>query len=346
MIYKLLIKPVFFLFDPESVHNFALKFLSATGFLTPFYRLLFSYSSESGRQILLKDGRCFKNPVGLAAGFDKNGIAIRFWEAIGFSHIEVGTVTPFAQSGSERPRIFRLKKDEALINRLGFNNKGADEVKKNILEAKKLTGKDFIIGVNIGKNKDTPNEKAFEDYKKCFEMLFDCADYFTLNISSPNTPGLRELQSEKYLEELLKELQILNTKISKEKGVPAKDIFLKISPDISHEQAEVIFETVCRNELTGIIATNTTISRNYDMQDINQQGGLSGKPLKKLSNEILSVFNELKKKNNINIILIGVGGIFSKDDIEEKRKCGAELMQVYTGLIYKGPSILKNLLDK
>lgn len=345
MIYRHLIKPVLFLFDPESVHNFALKAVSLSSFLTPFYKTLFRSKSGNVTNIRLKDSRIFKNPIGLAAGFDKNGIAIRFWESVGFSHIEVGTVTPLAQGGNERPRIFRLKRDEAMINRLGFNNKGALNVRDNIIKAKMFTGKDFIIGVNIGKNKETPNENAAEDYKKCFELLYDCADYFTLNISSPNTPGLRELQNEKYLDELLKELKNLNDKLSSEKRIPLKDIFVKISPDISVEEAEVIFKTACKYKLTGIIATNTTISRNYNMQDINQAGGLSGKPLKKLSNHILSLLSEMKKNAGSNIILIGVGGIFSGSDIEHKRKCGAELMQIYTGMIYEGPALVKKLLN-
>lgn len=342
--YKVLIKPVLFLFDPESVHNFILIFISKTNFLIPVYRLFFKINSGKSTELSLKDGRKFKNQYGLAAGFDKNGISIRFWEAIGFSHIEVGTVTPLSQTGNEKPRIFRLKKENALINRLGFNNSGAEKVKINIHNVKKHTGKDFIIGVNIGRNKNTDNENAVEDYKKCFEILFDCADYFTLNVSSPNTPDLRMLQEAENLEVLLKDLNELNKKISEGKNIQPKDIFLKISPDITKHQAENIFELACKYELTGIIATNTTISRNYIMQDINEQGGLSGKPLKKLSNEILSLFNDMKIKAKSKIILIGVGGILSREDAAIKKSCGADLIQVYTGLIYEGPSLIKKLL--
>ena len=343
MIYKLLIKPIFFLFDPESAHNFTLKFLSVSSFLFPIFRIIFS-SPNKKANLILQNKKFFKNHIGLAAVFDKNGIAIRFWEAIGFSHAEIGTVTPKPQSGNKKPRIFRLKKDEALINRLGFNNHGAIVVRKNILKAKERTGKDFIIGVNIGKNSYTPNEKAFEDYKKCFEVLFDCADYFTVNISSPNTVGLRDLQSEEYLEELLKELNDLNKILSEKSNTPLKDIFLKISPDISKEQAGSIFHLVCKYNFRGIIATNTTLSRNNIIDSIKEPGGLSGKPLKNLSTEILSEFDHLKKKFNSSIILIGVGGIFSREDVTDKMNCGAGLVQIYTGMIYEGPGLIKKLL--
>ncbi|MEZ4689666.1 MAG: quinone-dependent dihydroorotate dehydrogenase [Ignavibacteria bacterium] len=237
MFYKIFIRSILFLFDAESIHNFTLNFFSKATFLYPILKLIFSPESDSVAEL---KGLKFKNRLGLAAGFDKNGIAIRFWEALGFSHLEVGTVTPLPQPGNPKPRIFRLKEDEAIINRLGFNNKGAEEVRRNILEARKLTGKDFVIGVNIGKNKNTPIKEAVNDYKKCFEKLFDVADYFTINISSPNTEGLRLLQEEEYLDELLSEIKDLNDLISRSNSEQPKSVFLKIAPDLTPDMTGLI----------------------------------------------------------------------------------------------------------
>lgn len=316
--------------------------MSKAVFLYPIFNRI--YSPRNRSEIVIKNVT-FKNSLGLAAGFDKNGIALRFWEAIGFSHAEVGTVTPHPQPGNDKPRIFRLKKDEALINRLGFNNKGADEIRNNILEAKKLTKKDFMIGVNIGKNKATPIKDAVNDYRICFEKLFDAADYYTINISSPNTEGLRLLQEEVHLDKLLAEIQILNIEISKSKSSSLKCIFLKIAPDITDEMTEMIYNISIKNNITGIIATNTTVQRIKLNTVINEQGGLSGKPLKPMSDKILKKLNILNIKNNNALILIGVGGIFSRKDYEDKINSGALLAQVYTGFIYEGPSILKKILS-
>ncbi|HMS35341.1 MAG TPA: quinone-dependent dihydroorotate dehydrogenase [Ignavibacteria bacterium] len=342
MLYKIFIRPFFFIFDAESVHNFVLKFLSEAVFLYPLFRRIYSPGKSS--EVCINEIK-FKNKLGLAAGFDKNGIAIRFWESIGFSHMEVGTVTPLPQTGNDRPRIFRLKKDEALINRLGFNNKGADEIRDNILEAKKLTGKDFVIGVNIGKNKATPVRDAVNDYRICFEKLYDAADYFTVNISSPNTEGLRLLQEEMHLDKLLSEIQKLNIEISKSKSSSLKCIFLKIAPDITEEMAEMIYNVSVENNITGIIATNTTVQKIKLKTVINEQGGLSGKPLKQMSDNILKKLNIMNSKNKNALILIGVGGVFSRSDFEDKINSGAFLVQIYTGFIYEGPSILKNILS-
>lgn len=330
------------MFDAESVHNFVLKFLSEAVFLYPLFKRI--YSPRKISEVFINEIK-FKNKLGLAAGFDKNGIAIRFWESIGFSHMEVGTVTPLPQTGNDRPRIFRLKNDEALINRLGFNNKGADEIRYNILEAKKLTGKDFVIGVNIGKNKATPVKDAVIDYRICFEKLYDAADYFTINISSPNTEGLRLLQEEQHLDKLLSEIQKLNIEISKSKSSSLKCIFLKIAPDITEEMAEMIYNVSVNNNITGIIATNTTVQRIKLKTAINEQGGLSGKPLKQMSDNILKKLNVLNSKNNNALILIGVGGVFSRSDFEDKINSGALLVQIYTGFIYEGPSVLRNILS-
>ena len=342
MIYKLIIKPVLFLFDPESVHNFVLNFFSKFRFLYPF--LKFIYSPKIKNEITLNNLK-FKNCIGLAAGFDKNGIALGLWSCLGFSHVEIGTVTPLPQPGNDKPRIFRLKKDYALINRLGFNNHGADVVRKNILEGRKLTGKDFIIGVNIGKNKDTQIIDAVSDYKICFEKLFDAADYFTLNISSPNTEGLRKLHEENYLNELLSELQQLNKNLSDSAGMSLKPVFLKIAPDLNIEMIQTVYKTAVNNNITGIIATNTTVERPGLKSDINENGGLSGMPLKKMSDKVLKKLFELNEKNpDKKLILIGCGGIFSREDLLFKQKYGASLIQIYTGFIYEGPGILKKLL--
>lgn len=305
---------------------------------------MYFFHPENCQEFEIK-GLKFKNRLGLAAGFDKNGIAVRFWEALGFSHIEVGTVTPLPQTGNPKPRIFRLQKDEAIINRLGFNNLGADEVRNNILKFRGLIGEDFIIGVNIGKNKDTPVKDALNDYKLCFEKLYDVADYFTINISSPNTEGLRLLQEEQYLDELLLTLKNLNESISLSKGNKLKCIFLKIAPDLSPEMAGIIYNLVLKNKITGIIATNTTVKRVNLKSGINEQGGLSGKPLKKMSDEVLKDLNLLNNENSGNsLCLIGVGGVFSNSDYEDKIKNGASLVQIYTGLIYEGPSVIKKIL--
>lgn len=343
MFYKIFIRPVLFLYDPEYIHDIILGFVSKFTILYPLFRIL--YSPENKNPVFISDLK-FKNKLGLAAGFDKNGIALRFWEALGFSHIEVGTVTPLPQPGNDKPRIFRLKKENALINRLGFNNNGADEVRNNIIEAKKFTGKDFLVGINIGKNKDTSIQNALEDYKICFEKLFDEADYFTLNISSPNTEGLRLLHEEQYLDTLLSELQKLNNQISKSKSSETKCIFLKIAPDINSELTESVYRTAVKNKISGIIATNTTVQRPKMKLHHNEQGGLSGKPLKAMSDKVLKKLNELNSSNYTNhLVLIGAGGVFSKKDFENKIKNGASLVQIYTGFIYEGPSLIKKLLN-
>ena len=343
MFYKILIRPLLFLFDPEEVHDFILKFVSKYKFLYPLFKFLYFPSKNLP---LLISNLEFKNKIGLAAGFDKNGIAIKFWETIGFSHVEVGTVTPLPQSGNTKPRIFRLKKDNALINRLGFNNKGADVIRKNILEARKTSGKDFIIGVNIGKNKDTSIKDAFSDYEICFEKLYDAADYFTINISSPNTEGLRILHEEMYLDNLLGGIQKLNADISKLNSSALKCIFLKIAPDLNHEMTESVYNLAVKNKLRGIIATNTTVQRPKLKSVIDEQGGLSGKPLKSMSEKVLKKLNELNKKNSADpLILIGVGGVFSKKDFDDKIKFGASFVQLYTGFIYEGPGIIKKILN-
>ncbi len=291
------------------------------------------------------NGLKFRNPLGLAAGLDKDGEAIRFWDAAGFSHIEVGTVTPKLQPGNKKPRLFRLVKDKAIINRMGFNNKGADELCEKIIKAKKKINNDFIIGVNIGKNKTTPLETAADDYKICLEKLYDYANYFTINISSPNTEGLRELQGEKYLDDLLFQISNKNSELAKVKNTNAKTIFLKIAPDLSETEIEQIYNLVVKHKIAGIIATNTTISRTELPEQPSEEGGLSGKPLKAKSNLVLKKLNELNLKNkNSRINLIGCGGVFDNADCNDKLKSGADLVQIYTGFIYEGLNIIKKIL--
>lgn len=330
--------------DPESAHNCVLNLFSKVRILYPLLKIL--YSPEYN--ISVKIGELtFRNNLGLAAGFDKNGIALKLWDSLGFSHVEVGTVTPLPQPGNPKPRMFRLKKDLAVINRLGFNNKGADQIRENILNAKKTLNNDFVIGINIGKNKDTPIENSISDYKICFEKLYDVADYFTLNISSPNTEKLRTLHDSGNLSELLLQIQTLNRELSQKFKKNIKPVFLKISPDINNENAVSVYKNAVAHNLTGIIATNTTVSRKGLREEINETGGLSGKPVKILSDEILNIFNELNINNlGHKLILIGCGGIFDSSDVKDKIKKGAALVQIYTGFIYEGPSIIKKILNK
>ena len=342
MFYKNIIRPILFIFNPETVHDFVMFLVSRFTFIYPFIRLI--YFPAKNNPVII-NGIKFRNSLGLAAGLDKNGTAIRFWDAAGFSHIEVGTVTPKTQSGNPKPRLFRLIKDKAIINRMGFNNNGADELRKNILKAKKKIKQDFVIGVNIGKNKTTPLKNAATDYKFCLEKLYDTADFFTVNISSPNTEGLRELQGEKYLDELLYEISGKNRELANSKNINPKVIFLKIAPDLSDKEIEQIYYLVVKYKISGIVATNTTISREGLNTETKEEGGMSGKPLKEMSNAVLKKLNALNLKNqNTRISLIGIGGIFSNQDYIDKLSSGAELVQIYTSFIYEGPAIVKKIL--
>lgn len=337
MIYKNLVRPILFNFDPEKVHNFTINMLSSEGF-DNLIKPIFSYENE---KLEVKVGNLtFRNPVGLAAGMDKNCTAIESWDAIGFGFAEVGTVTPFQQEGNPKPRMFRLPEQKAIINRLGFNNCGADQFLKNIRETKHKVSHDFIVGVNIGKNKRTELDDAFQDYKFSFEKLYEEADYFTINVSSPNTEGLRQLQQKKYLGEILKELQDLNKELDEIYPSGAKDIFLKIAPDLTETELDGIIEISIENNLTGIIATNTTISRETLPPGTYETGGLSGKPLEPIAN---SVIKFIKQKAGDKLAVIACGGIMTPDDAKEKLDLGASLVQVYTGLVYEGPGLVKKI---
>ncbi|MCU0372512.1 MAG: quinone-dependent dihydroorotate dehydrogenase [Ignavibacteria bacterium] len=340
MVYRL-VRSILFLFNPEIVHNLVFGILKLFKWAFPLLRPFFSFNEVSNEFTI--NGLKFRNRLGVAAGLDKDGEVIEFWDAAGFSHVEVGTVTPLPQPGNPKPRLFRLVKDEGIINRMGFNNNGAEALKKNINKAKKKIRKDFIIGVNIGKNKDTPLEKASEDYTKCLETLYEEADYFTVNISSPNTEGLRTLQEEESLNTLLFEIIMKRNEIVKDKKLPEKNIFLKIAPDLNEEEIRKIYETAVNYGLNGIIATNTTITRDNLKTVIEETGGLSGKPVKQMSDSVLKSVSALNQ-NREDFILIGAGGVFGKSDYKDKMISGADLVQVYTGIIYEGFGITRKIL--
>ena len=336
MVYKFIIRPFLFLFDPEKVHHFTFSFLK-TVFKFPLIKRIVKQYYLVDNQSLKKElfGLEFKNPIGLAAGFDKNAKLIDELASFGFGFIEIGTVTPKPQKGNPKKRLFRLQKDKAIINRMGFNNDGVEV----IVERLKKVNSDIIIGGNIGKNKITPNEKAVDDYVICFQKLFDYVHYFVVNVSSPNTPNLRELQDKKPLSKILNSLQEINAE--KEKRKP---ILLKIAPDLSKEQLQDIIDIVKETKIDGIIATNTTISRNNLISKAKDEtGGLSGKPVKERSTEVIRFLNN---KSNHDFPIIGVGGIFTANDAIEKREAGADLIQVFTGFIYEGPKMIKNILKK
>jgi len=330
--YKLLIRPIFFIFNPEFIHNISLSLVNFLYFI-PGIKLISKkiFCFEDDKLSFELENIKFKNKIGLAAGFDKNGKYLDVLETFGFGHVEVGTVTPKPQLGNEKPRLFRLSDDRALLNRMGFNNDGVEAVIKRL---KKYKGK-MVIGANIGKNKKTSNDKAVDDYLFCFKKLRDYVDYFTINISYPNTPDLRELQSKSNLNILISQIQSENRKKSK---IP---VFIKIAPDLDLGEVKDIIKVCENHEINGIIATNTTISRdNIKNKKINQMGdgGISGKPISGKSDKIISY---IKKSSRLKII--GVGGVFDINDFHNKIDSGADLVQVYTGWIYEGPGMIKRI---
>jgi len=334
-----LIKPIFFKFDPEKVHHFVVKRLNWFHDHFPLGKTILRSSFDVHIKGLEREvfGIRFKNPVGLAAGFDKNGEYIEALSHLGFGFIEVGTVTPLPQPGNDLPRMFRLTEDSAIINRMGFNNKGVDILAER-LRALKVKDASIVIGGNIGKNKNTPNEEATSDYVKCFDRLFDVVDYFVVNVSSPNTPGLRALQEKGPLTELLNTLQQRNNKNN-----ISRPILLKIAPDLTNEQLDDIIDIVKETGIAGVIATNTTISREglYTSAELaNETGGLSGKPLTLRSTEVIRY---LADQSGRAFPIIGVGGIHSAQDAKDKLEAGASLVQLYTGFIYEGPGLIKRI---
>jgi len=329
--YKL-VRSLLFLFDAEFIHEISTKLIKLYNYI-PFVSKLLRKNYLISDKLLEKEvfGIKFPNPVGLAAGFDKNASFYNDFRNFGFGFIEIGTVTPLAQEGNPKKRIFRLSKDKALINRLGFNNYGIRRIKKNLDKKRNI-----IVGANIGKNSFTKNEEAYKDYLKCYNELYPYADYFAINISSPNTKGLREFHDKSLLEPLIEKITSLNFR----KPNP-KPILLKISPDLSFNELDQIIEIVLDYKIDGIIATNTSISREgLISKNKDEAGGVSGKPINKRSNEIISY---ISKKSNKAFPIIGVGGIMSASDAVEKIKSGADLVQLYTGFIYKGPSLIKKI---
>lgn len=326
--------------SPEKAHHFTVRMMHLT-LSIPGMKSLWNKMYRVNDDRLKKElfGLTFDNPVGLAAGFDKNASMYNDLAYCGFGFIEIGTVTPLAQPGNPQPRLFRLKKDEAIINRMGFNNEGVDQAVENLKKRKT----NLIIGGNIGKNKVTPNKEATNDYVKSFNALYDYVDYFVVNVSSPNTPNLRALQDKEPLTELLSTLKKLNKTKPKE-----KPILLKIAPDLTNEQLDDIIDIVATTKIEGVIATNTTISREglkTDQQKVESigAGGLSGKPVKQRSTEVIAY---LADKSNKAFPIIGVGGIHSAEDAIEKLNAGADLVQVYTGFIYEGPKLVRDINKK
>jgi dihydroorotate dehydrogenase len=345
--YKTL-RSIFFLFPPEWTHYFSMNCFKVLCFLKPIRKLLALIFTPHDSHLTTNFlDLQFRNPVGLGAGFDKNAIYLKELETLGFGFVEVGTVTPLAQPGNPKPRVFRLPKDKALINRMGFNNDGAKIVAERLRKWKErqlATGNwqsrsRLIIGGNIGKNKNTPNEEAWKDYAACFNELHPYVDYFVVNVSSPNTPGLRELQDKESLKKILLHLLMINNGKAN-----SKPVLLKIAPDLTYRQIDDVIDLALEIKLDGIVATNTTINRQDLIHEFgvgNQEsGGLSGSPLKKRSSEIIRYIHQ---KANGQIPIIASGGIFTSADAKEKLDAGASLVQVWTGFIYEGPAIVKHI---
>jgi dihydroorotate dehydrogenase len=339
------LRKLLFLFPAEGIHYFSMNSLK-TACSNTFTKKIIEKTFQYNHQSLQKNifGLTFKNPVGLGAGFDKNALYLNELEGLGFGFIEIGTVTPKPQTGNNKPRLFRLPKDRALINRMGFNNDGVDVIKTRlehwITQNPKQKTQNFIVGGNIGKNKVTSNEDAWKDYETCFKKLFDCVDYFVVNVSSPNTPGLRALQEKESLKKILTQVQNINYGYLKQ-----KPLLLKIAPDLNDAQLDDIIDLAFETKLSGLVVTNTTVTRNNlcaskkEIEEIGA-GGLSGKPLRSLSTEVLRY---ITKNSDNEIPVIASGGIFTAMDAFEKFDAGASLLQIWTGFIYEGPSIIKKI---
>ncbi|PWW39165.1 dihydroorotate oxidase A [Idiomarina loihiensis] len=329
-----LIKPLLFRQDPEKTHELMLRILSKWH-RTPLS--LFWKQNVASKPVRVM-GIDFPNPVGLAAGLDKNAECIDAFSQMGFGFIEVGTVTPVAQPGNDKPRLFRLTEDEAIINRMGFNNHGVDELVENV----KASSYKGVLGINIGKNKNTPEEQAINDYLVCLNKVYPYASYVTINISSPNTPGLRNLQHGSSLDGLLSSLKEAQLTLAKEhdRYVP---LVVKIAPDLEDSEIEVMAQSLLKNEMDGVIATNTTLSRDgLHSRQAGEAGGLSGKPLQDKSTRVIELLCKTLQRK---IPVIGVGGIDSANSAEVKIKAGASLVQIYTGFIYQGPGLIRSIVS-
>jgi dihydroorotate dehydrogenase len=330
--YERFIRPLLFSLDPERAHRFTIELLRGASHFDLALRVLRFFQPPSKPQTLF--GLTFPNPIGLAAGLDKNGVALPAWAALGFGFIEIGTVTAKAQPGNPKPRIFRLPGQQALINRLGFNNDGADAIAERLGRLRRSGRWPAVpVGINIGKSRATPLEQATDDYLYSFRLLRDFADYIALNVSSPNTPGLRELQEPQRLSELL-------DAVGNEPGTAAKPVLVKIAPDLSPTELEVIIATCEQNNVAGIIATNTTLDHSSIPRELDEEGGLSGAPLREKSTALV---REIVGKSAIPVI--SSGGIFNAESAREKFQAGAELVQLYTGFIYRGPRLLREIME-
>jgi dihydroorotate dehydrogenase, subfamily 2 len=336
------IRNLLFCFPAEPVHHFSMNMMKL-GCQAGFVKKLVTAGCRPATSNLAREvfGLQFDNPIGLAAGFDKNARYLNELEALGFGFVEIGTVTPRPQAGNETPRLFRLPKDRALINRMGFNNDGVSAVAKRLKDWKEKRSS-LIIGGNIGKNKVTPNEEAYKDYEICFRELFDWVDYFVVNVSSPNTPGLRELQEKDSLRKILSHLQTINRQQNK-----PKPLLLKIAPDLTWNQIDDVIELALEIKLDGLVAANTTISREQlktspEVLKTIGAGGLSGAPVRERATEVVRYIAQNTQQQ---IPIIASGGVFTAADAREKLEAGASLVQVYTGFIYEGPSIVKKICD-
>jgi dihydroorotate dehydrogenase len=335
-----LLKPWLFKLDPEHIHDLTMSGLAFTSHHPGLLRILQTLCTIQDQRLETHAfGLTFPNPIGLAAGMDKNARAIPSWGAMGFGFVEIGSITAQAQPGNPKPRLFRLPDDEAIINRMGFNNDGAEVVAARLKKLRETETLTTPIGINLGKSKITPLEQAPEDYKRSLELLYPYGDYFVINVSSPNTPGLRELQDKDKLEILLTTVRdfVKSSQLSALSSQP-KPVLLKIAPDLTLEQLDEILELTERYELSGIVATNTTVTRDNLKTQVDETGGLSGKPLAKRSLELLRYIRSETK-----LPIISVGGIFTERDVFERLEVGAVLLQIYTGLVYKGPLIAKRL---
>lgn len=342
MLYRSFLRPILFRLPPESVHEFALHSLSVALCSETARRFAGRRFQREPFGKLTRFGLEFRNPVGLAAGFDKNGTAALALAALGFGFIEVGSVTSLAQPGNPRPRLFRLPSDRALINRAGFNNCGAAQLAENIRKQRP----DCVLGVNIGKSRSVEIENAIPDYLASFEAVYDVADYIAINVSSPNTPNLRELQRPEMLAELLNSLQKRNDELAEYSSLPQpKPLLLKIAPDLTESAIESIVDIATRLKIAGLIATNTTVSRDglqTSPAELEKYGlgGLSGAPLRARANEVIALIHRLSRGE---MPIIGVGGVFSAEDAWEKICAGASLVQLYTGFIYEGPGVARRI---
>jgi dihydroorotate dehydrogenase len=337
MLYRLLYRPLLFRLDPESAHELTLWLLQHGARYPSCFKLMVPSQQRNDPLLSLPlFDLTFPNPVGLAAGFDKNAMAAAAFPALGFGFVEIGTVTPRPQPGNPRPRLFRLPDEEAIINRMGFNNDGATAVAQRL----QTVQRDVPLGVNLGKNADTPLDRAADDYRQALETLYDVADYVVVNVSSPNTPGLRDLQSVTPLRELLTDLQARNRELARVRQLNPRPLLVKIAPDLSAPQLDDIVEVVLRIPLDGIIATNTTVGREGLSRPVTEGGGLSGRPLRQRSTEVIRY---LYGRSQGQIPIVGSGGIFTAADAYDKIRAGASLIQVYTGFIFEGPSLPRRI---